>query len=261
MQTNAGQIVLIRCNKIIPSKLKPYSFDENIAQLSESIKKSGILQPLSVRPLNYGLYEVISGNRRLSASKLAGISSVPCVIIDTDEKSAAGMNFVENSFRKKYSAFDEADIIKSLILNYGFTIDEISQLLLCDITEIIDKLRLLHFSREKRIKVENSKLTQNQCKMLIKLENTEFFDEALDTVVDEKFNDFQTEQYINKLLTNLRSTVVFKNISIFTKTVANAVDKMKTAGVDIIFNQTENEEIIRYSIVITKSDNSAIKSQ
>lgn len=262
MQTEAaGRIVLIRCNKIIPSKLKPSSLDESIAQLSESIKKYGILQPLSVRPINYGMYEIISGNRRLSASKLAGISSVPCIIIDTDKKSAAEMNFVENSFKKKFSIFDEADIIKNLILKYEFTIDEISDMLSCDITEIIDKLKLLHFSREKRIKAEISRLTQNQCKMLLKLENTEFFDEAIDTVINEKFNDFQTEEYINKLLKNLHSTVVFKNIGIFTKTISNAVEKMKTAGVNVVFDKKEDDEKISYSIVIPKTNNSAIKSQ
>lgn len=262
MQTEtAGSITLIRCNKIIPSKLKPYSIDENVAQLSESIKKFGILQPLSVRPLNYGMYEIISGNRRLSASKLAGIPSVPCIIIDTDEKTAAGINFIENSFKKKYSVFEEADIIKNLILNYEFTVDEISQLLLCDFSEIIDKLKLLHFSREKRLKAELYGLTQNQCKMLLKLENTEFFDEALDTVVNEKLNDFQTEEYINKLCRNLRSTVVFKNIGIFTKTVTNAVDKMKNAGVCITLDKKETDENICYSIVISKSNNSAVKSQ
>ena len=137
----AGHIVLIRCNKIISSDKR--KTDDKIGSLSSNIKKNGIIQPLTVRPLNYGMYEIISGERRFTASKLAGLSSVPCIIIDTDEKTSAALNFIENSFRKNYSLFDEADTIKSLILDYKYTIDEISDMLSCDIFEVIDKLKIL----------------------------------------------------------------------------------------------------------------------
>lgn len=253
MQTeSAGRIVLIRCNKINPSKLKN-SIDKNITELSESIRKYGILQPLLIRPIKYGMYEIISGNKRFSAAKLAGITSVPCIVIDTDEKTAAKMNFIENSFKNKYSLFDEVDIIKILILDYNFTIDEIADILFCEVSEVIDKLKILHFSRENRIKAENSKLTFNQCKSLLKLENTEFFDEALDETINEKFNDFKTEEYVCKILKNLHNTAVFKDIKLFTNTISNAVEKMKSAGIKTIFNKQENDENLSFTIIIPKN--------
>ncbi len=258
---DAGRIILIRCNKINPSKIKKASLDNNISRLSESIKKYGIIQPLIVRPLNYGLYEIISGNRRFSAAKLAGITSVPCIIIDTDEKAALKINLIENTFKSTYSVFDEADIIKSLILDYEFSVDEISHMLCCNISEVIDKLKILHFSRENRIKIENFNISFSQCKSLLKLENTEFFDEALDEIIKEKFNDFQTEEYVKKILKNLHNTAVFKDIRLFTNTIANAVEKMKSAGIKVIFDKEENEEKISFSIIIPKKQNSAIKSQ
>ncbi|MBE6755119.1 MAG: ParB/RepB/Spo0J family partition protein [Ruminococcaceae bacterium] len=262
MQTeSAGKIVLIRCNKINPSKLKFNSFGGNITELSESIRKHGFMQPLNVRPLNYGMYEIISGNRRLSAAKLAGISSVPCIITDTDEKTAAKMNFIENSFRNKYSVFKEADIIKMLILNYEFGIDEVSDMIFCENSEIISKLRILHFSRENRIKAENSGLSFKQCKSLLKLENTEFFNDTLNEIIREKLNDLQTEEYVDKILKNLHNTVIFKDIKLFTNTISNAVEKMKSAGVKVIYDKQEDNEKISFSIIIPKSTNNAIKSQ
>lgn len=258
---SAGKIILIRCNKINPSKLKINSFDDNISELSESIRKHGLLQPLSVRPINYGMYEVISGNRRLSAAKLAGISYVPCIITDADEKTAAKMNFIENSLKTNYSVFKEADIIKLLILNYEFGIDEVSEMIFCENSEIISKLRLLHFSRENRIKAENSGLSFNQCKSLLKLENTEFFNDTLNEIINKKLNDFQTEEYVDKILKNLRNTAIFKDIKLFTNTISNAVEKMKSAGVRVIYDEQEDNEKISFSIIIPKSTNNAIKSQ
>ena len=121
---DVGSILLIRCNKIISSCDKPT--DENLGKLSNSIRKHGILQPITVRPLQYGMYEIISGERRFAASKLAGLSYVPCIIINTDKKTSAVMNFIENTFRKQISLFDEASSIKTLILDYKLTLDEVS---------------------------------------------------------------------------------------------------------------------------------------
>lgn len=256
---NAGHIVLIRCNKIISSDKR--KTDDKISILSNNIRKNGIIQPLTVRPLDYGMYEIISGERRFTASKLAGLSSVPCIIIDADEKTSAALNFIENSFRKNYSLFDEADKIKSLILDYKYDISAISDMLSCDISEIIDKLKILHFSRENRIKAENANLSFRQCKALLKLENTEFFDKTIDEIISFHLNDFQTEEYISKILKNKRNTVIFKDIRIFTNTVTNAVEKMKSAGINVISDKSENDEKIEYRIVIIKNNKFAVKSR
>ena len=255
---DAGSIILIRCNKIISSCDKPT--DENLVKLSDSIRKHGVIQPITVRPIQYGMYEIISGERRFTASKLAGLSSVPCIIIDADEKTSVIMKFIENTFRKQLSLFDEADSIKTLIIDYKLTLDEVSDILLCDISEIIDKLKLLHFSRENMLKIKNYNLTFNQCKSLIKLENTEFFDKTLDEIITLGMNDFQTEEYVNKILKNKRNNYFFKDIRIFTNTISNAIDKMKSSGAKVIFDKKESDEKIEYNIVISKNKNFVIRS-
>lgn len=256
---DAGRIVLIRCNKIISSNRK--NTDTDISKLSNNIRKNGVIQPLTVRPLDYGMYEIISGERRFSASKLAGLSSVPCIVINTDARTSAAMGFIENSFRKNYSLFDEADIIKSLILDHKYTIDEISDMLSCDIFDVINKLKILHFSHENRIKAENFCLSFRQCKALLKLEDTELFDKILDDVITFYMNDFQTEEYVEKILKNKRNTLVFKDIKIFTNTISNAIEKMKSAGINVISKKNETEEKIEYNIVISKKNNIVIRSR
>lgn len=256
---DAGSIILIRCNKIISSCNKPT--DENLSKLSNNIRKYGVLQPITVRPLEYGMYEIISGERRFTASKLAGLSYIPCIIINTDKKTSAVMNFIENTFRKQLSLFDEANSIKTLILDYKLTLDEISDILSCDISDVIDKLKLLHFSRENMIKAENSNLTFNQCKSLLKLEDTEFFDKTLDEIITSGMNDFQTEEYVKKILKNKRNNYIFKDIRIFTNTISNAVEKMKFSGADVIFDKNEDDDKIEYNIVISKKSNIVIRSR
>ena len=256
---DAGSIILIRCNKIISSCNKPT--DENLGKLSNNIRKYGVIQPITVRPLQYGMYEIISGERRFSASKLAGLSYVPCIIIDTDKKTSAIMNFIENTFRKQLSLFDEANSIKTLIIDYKLTLDEVSDILLCDVSDVIDKLKLLHFSRENIIKSENANLTFNQCKSLLKLEDTEFFDKTLEEIITTGMNDFQTEEYVKKILKNKRNSYIFKDLRIFTNTISNAVEKIKNSGTDVIFDKNENDDKIEYNIVIYKKSDIAIRSR
>lgn len=248
----AGQIIFIKCNKIISSKDKAKYVGENIVKLSDNIKKNGILQPLNVRPLNYGMYEIISGERRFIAAKLAGLTSVPCIVMDVDKRTAAAFNFIENSFRNQYSLFDESDLIKSLIIDHKYTIDEVSSMLSVDIFEVINRLKILHFSSDNKIKAENAHLSFEQCVSLLKLENTELFDKAIDAVIKNHLNNFQTKEFVNKLLSEKRNTVIFKDIRIFTNTISHAIEKMKSAGINVISDKTETEETIEYSIVISK---------
>ena len=247
---DAGSILQIRCNKIISSGEKPT--DENLIKLSNNIRKYGVLQPITIRPYKYGLYKIISGERRFSASKLAGFSTVPCIIIDADNKTSAMMKFIENTFRKQTDIFDEAASIRNLIIDYNLSLKELSDILSCDISDVIDKLKLLHFSRENIIKIKNSNLTFNQCKSLLKLENTEFFDKITDEIITYGMNEIQTEEYVNKILKNTRYNYIFKDLKIFTNTISNAIEKIKNAGINVVFNENENEEKIEYNIIISK---------
>lgn len=253
-EIKVGNVVLININKIIPQNknLDP----EYISRLSESIKKNGIIQPILIRSVNYGLYETVCGNKRLKASKLAGLKNVPCVLTDIDEKSGVLLNAVDNSFKSDNNLFYKAELFKSLIIDYGYSIDEISDKLNIDIFEVINNLKMLNFSRKNKIKIINSNLSYNQCLMLTKLENTEYFDDILDEILINNLSDFQTKELIDKTLKNKRNTAIFKDIRIFTNTIENAINRMKSAGISAEIKKTENSDKIEYSILIdVKSQN------
>lgn len=254
-----GKIVLIKCSKIVCNKNT--TSEKDILRLSENIKKNGILYPLCVRPANYGMFEIVSGNRRLKAAKLAGFTQVPCIIIDIDEKTAAAFDFIDNSLKIDYTAFEKSDCIKSLIIDYNYTIDELASILSLDVREIIKSLKILHFSKDNRIKAESENFSCEQCIQLLRLENTEFFDKAVSAAAKNHLNAHQTEKYVNKILNDKRNTVLFKDLKIFVNTIAHTVEKMKSAGINVIADKDENEEKIEYKIVIYKNNNIVIRSR
>ncbi len=255
-QKIAGQIVFTECNKIFTQNDNLNDCYDYFLKLSENIKKYGILNPILIRPVKYGMYEIISGKKRFKAAKLSGFTSVPCIIIDTDEKTGACINFIENYFHGSQDVFKKSKEIKKLILDYKYTIDEVSDILGEDIFEVINRLKILNFTQENKIKIKNSGLSYNQCLMLTKLDDTENFDKILDEIISEHLNDFQTEELINKILKNKKSKVTFKDIKLFTNTIENAIDKMKNFGINVVSDKTENEEKIEYSIIIdVKSQN------
>ncbi|MBE6783941.1 MAG: ParB/RepB/Spo0J family partition protein [Ruminococcaceae bacterium] len=255
---NAGQIIYIECNKIISESDKRTHSD--IVPLSENIKKYGIIQPIHVRPVKYGLYEIVNGKRRFAAAKLSGLSSVPCIIMNIDHKTSVAYNYIENSFRKNIDYFEEAEIIKNLIIDQQYTIEEISYLLCTDIFDVINKLKILHFSAENKIKIKQVKLSFNQCIMLLKLENTEFFEKAIEAVTTNFLNENQTKELVNKLLSDKRNTIIFKDIRIFSNTILHAVQKMNSAGIKTDYSETETDENIKYSIIVSKHNKCGMKS-
>lgn len=255
---NAGQIKYIECNKIISESDERTHSD--IIKLSESIRKYGIIQPVTVRPVKYGLYEIISGKRRFKAAKLAGFSNIPCIIMNIDYKTSAAYNYIENSFRKNFDYFEEAETIKNLIIEHQYTIKEISSLLCIDIFDVINKLKILHFSEENKIKIKNAKLNFNQCILLLKLEDTEFFEKAIDAVTANFLNENQTKELVNKLMSDRRNTIIFKDIRIFSNTILHAVEKMNSAGIKTDYTETETNENIIYSIIVSKNNKYGMKS-
>ena len=114
-ERSAGRVVLIETGLIRPNRSQPrLDFDERELQsLSDSIRENGILQPVCVRK-NGALYEIISGERRTRAAKLAGLSEIPCIVMEADDEKSAVLALIENIQRKNLSYFEEALAIEKL---------------------------------------------------------------------------------------------------------------------------------------------------
>lgn len=253
------KVIQLSAEDILPNPHQPRrSFDDSeLALLSESIRQNGILQPLTVRKIHDG-YELISGERRLRAAKLAGMESVPAIVIDVTERNSAVLALVENIQRQDLSCFDEAYAIEKLIDFYGMTQEDAAIKLGKAQSTIANKLRLLKLSPRIMELVRDNGLTERHARALLRLHNDEQRELAIQKIVRGGFNVERTESMIEQLLgeekerssLKKRSVIFGGDVRLFLNTINRAVETMQAAGIDAIAEKKKNEEYIEYTIII-----------
>jgi ParB family chromosome partitioning protein len=144
--------------------------DESIAELAESIKKQGLLQPLLVRALQTDQYEIIAGERRWRACQLAGIQDIPVIIHQVDDETAMAMALVENLQREDLNAMDQARAMHRLTTEFALTHQQIADLLSKSRTAVTNYLRLLNLSHDVRLFLENGDLDMGHARCLLVLD-------------------------------------------------------------------------------------------
>lgn len=248
----------IRRNPHQPRKI----FDEGaLFELAESIRTCGVIQPLNVRKIGENAYELISGERRLKASKLIGLKKVPAIIMNIEDEKSAVFALIENLQREDLSFFEEAIAYEKLLNEFSMTQDELAFKLGKSQSAIANKLRLLKLGKNIREKVEEHKLTERHCRALLRLSKEETREKVLRVVIEKNLNVTDTEKYIDALFfeekkENARKKRViplFKDIRIFSNTLNQAVDMMKRAGVETKAKKNETEDFIEYFIRIEKN--------
>ena len=144
--------------------------DESIGELAESIKKQGLLQPLLVRALPDGQYEIIAGERRWRACQLAGIKNIPVILHQVDDETAMAMALVENLQREDLNAMDQARAMHRLTTEFALTHQQIAELLSKSRTAVTNYLRLLNLNTEVRLLLENGDLDMGHARCLLMLD-------------------------------------------------------------------------------------------
>ena len=155
---------------------RKYFDDEKLKELSESIAKHGILQPLTVRK-NGDLYDLLAGERRLRAAKMAGISQVPVYILECSDKDVLMISVLENIQRDDLNPIEEAIAFKNLINDYECTQDELSSIVCKSRSYISNSMRMLLLPESVQNMVISGKLSSGHAKLLINLENAEEYAE------------------------------------------------------------------------------------
>ena len=184
-------------NQISPSPYQPRTeFDEEaLKALAASIKEKGVLQPLLVRKVASG-YELIAGERRLRASKLAGLSEVPVIIKAMDDKEVLEVALVENLLRENLSAIEEAEGLQRLINEFSHTQEALSQIIGKSRSHIANTLRLLSLPESVQNLIKEGKLSAGHARNLVGLDNAE---ELAQLIIKKDLNVRQVEDLINKL--------------------------------------------------------------
>lgn len=247
--------------RILPNPHQPRTaFDgESLEALSRSIRRYGILQPISVRKTGDG-YELIAGERRLRAARMAGMATVPCLIYQVDSDQSALLAVMENLLREDLNLFETASAMDRLCREYGLTQEEIAARLSVSQSYVANKLRLLRFDEEERQQILAGALTERHARALLRLEG-EKRREALARVLKEKMNVAATEAYVEGLLQappgkkkpkEKRWHGVIRDLRIFYNSVERAMEMVRRCGVPVESRKEEGENETRLIIRIPK---------
>ena len=265
-ETVSSAILQIKIDQIKPNRAQPRAdFDNNsIIRLADSIRRYGILQPLTLRrPANDNphLYELIAGERRLRAAKLLGYLTVPCVIVEVDEKMSAEMAIIENLLREDLNMFEQAHGFKQLIENYELTQADVARKMSLSQSAVANKLRLLQLSYEEQRLILETGLSERHARALLKIEDKETRIETIKHIAARQLNVANTEQYIEKLILstkkqeNISKTPqplphdsIFDAISLFEE----KVDMLKSSGKEASIRVIEGDNEIDVRIRIPK---------
>ena len=190
-----------------------------LAELAESIRRHGIIQPLSVRRRDDG-WELIAGERRLRAAKLAGLQTVPCLEMQVDKQDSAILALIENIQRRDLHYLEEATAIAAYLRQSGSTQEEAAALLGRSPSALANKLRLLRLSPDCCRLLTEHDLTERHARALLRLEDEEERLNALHHIIRQHLNVAQTEQYIDKRLAQLQTTPPPAAGSFFSRTSA-----------------------------------------
>ena len=173
--TAVGGIVLAQITSLIPSPFQPRRVfaPEALSDLIHSIREKGVLQPLLVRrhPTHEGMYEIIAGERRFRASKEAGLSQVPVIIKDFDDKAALEVALIENLQREDLNPLEEGEAYRRLLNEFQYTQEELSQVVGKSRSHVANMMRLLELPDDIKQMVENKELTIGHARALLNAEN------------------------------------------------------------------------------------------
>lgn len=196
------QIVEISLADIIPNRFQPRQvFDEGaLNELAASIKENGIIQPLVVRKAADNKFEIIAGERRFRAASLAGLTKVPAIISNVDDKKSAELAIIENLQRQNLSPMEEARSYKNILESSGITQDELAKKIGLSQSAIANKLRLLSLDLSVQDALLADKISERHARSLLAIKDTTLQSELLDRIITERLTVRQLDQEVKKIL-------------------------------------------------------------
>lgn len=256
-----NQIVKININEIIPNTYQPRKFfNENaLEELSQSIREHGIIQPITVRKRG-DVFELVAGERRWRAARIAELEEVPCNIVDITDAESAEIALLENLQREDLNFIEEAEAYHNLIHDHRFTQDELAKRMGKKQSTIANKLRILKLSNNvRRLCVENN-LTERHARALLSMPDEKLQVKVVKKVIKDKLNVRQTEELINKELLKLagqelnnkskkKITSIFP-AKLYVNTIKQVFDKF---NIPAKYKMDDHDEYIQITVNIPKN--------
>ena len=257
-----GKIINVGITEIDPSpaqarrQFKP----SELTGLAKSISQDGLITPLTVRRIGER-FELVSGERRLRAAKLAGLRSVPCILVQGSDERTAVMGLIENIQRSDLTFFEQAQAFSRLIERFDLTQESLALRLGMSQSAVANKLRLLRFDEDERRMIAEAGLSERHARALLRLNDKQQRSETLDKAIQNCWTVDRLEKHIARLLEDTavklkyqKRAVMLKDVRLFFNTVNKAVSVMKLAGVDASTKRINHEGYIEYIITIPQSE-------
>ena len=196
-----NEVVTLKISQVEPNRKQPRkSFDdEALAELAESIRQHGVLQPILVRPQIFGGYQIVAGERRYRASRLAGLTEIPAIIRELSDSETMQIALIENLQRSDLSPLEEAAGYRALIGDFGFSQEDVARTVGKSRPAVTNMLRLLSLPDEVKPMLEENKISTGHARALLAIEDKEIMASAAKKVADEKLSVRETEALVKKL--------------------------------------------------------------
>ena len=248
-----GRVVFLPAKSIRPNPAQPRKIfqEEALDELADSIRQHGILQPLSVRRQGIG-YELISGERRLRAAQLAGVTDVPCIIMNMDARESGFAALVENLQRQDLDFIEEALGIRQLLQEHAMSQEQAARLLGKSQSAVANKLRLLRHSDTVLSAIRESGLTERHARALLKLRTEEEILAAIGQIAKEGMSVARTEKYIERILAEKEEKAPRANVGAFLNSLTQSLQKIQLSGIAAVSERRETESQIVLTITIPK---------
>jgi ParB family transcriptional regulator, chromosome partitioning protein len=266
-ERTTAEIQLIPVNKIVfsPFQARMTFGDQELGELAQSIKEHGVLQPVLARPFNKG-FELIAGQRRVMAAKLAGLDQVPAVVMEIDDSAAAILGLVENLQREDLDPIEEADGYRRLIDEFNLTQEALAQRVGKSQSNIANKLRLLRLPDEVKGAISREIITERHARALLGLTDAAAQVRALQDIVTRNLNVQQTEEYVEGAISAAatgksaqttktgkgRRLQVVRDVRIFLNGFRQAVKAIRNAGLEATIDEQDEGDLIRIVVTVAK---------
>lgn len=198
---SASAPIMLRLSDIEPRAGQPRkNFDpEALASLADSIAANGLIQPIIVRQLENGMYQIIAGERRWRACKLAGLTEASAIVMNIDDRTASELALIENLQREDLNPMEEAAAYRSLITDYGMTQDDISKRIGKSRSAVANSLRLLDLPEDIIKLVSDGSLSAGHARALLSLRRSSDMQNAAKVMVDKAMSVRAAEELIKRL--------------------------------------------------------------
>ena len=248
-----GRVMFLPARSIRPNPAQPRKVfrEEALRELADSIRQHGILQPLSVRRVG-NVYELIAGERRLRSAQLAGLTDVPCIVMNMDDRESGMAAMVENLQRQDLDFVEEARGISRLMDQWQMSQEQVARLLGKSQSAVANKLRLLRHSPEVLQALRDAGLTERHGRALLRLPLEEEKLEAITVISQQGMNVARTERYIQELLTARDKPASRVNLGLFLNNLNLSLARIQQSGIAAVSERRETENQIVVTITIPK---------